>query len=142
MRCNLINKTLGFFFSELEAWLIENINLIVNFLLLFSSEPRRRILINLKNSFLTVLYQPRFLLDSGPGRSLARVGGPSVCQVNLRSSLTSPGTGGAENDLRLTLHTLGPPTFPKVEGEVFMVGPWENVYETLDGGRGRCREML
>ena len=86
-------------------------------------------------------YHSRFLLDSYPGRYLARVGGPSVCQVNLRASLTSPGTGGAENDLRLTLLTRGPPTFPKVEPQVFIDGPPGILHEcTRDPGR-RSRAM-
>ncbi len=83
-----------------------------------------------------------FLLDSGPGGSLARWGGPSVSQVTLRSFLRSPATGGAENDPRVTWDTMGPPKVPKVVPRIFMVGPSENVHETLDGVRGRCRFLL
>ena len=50
-----------------------------------------------------------------------------MCQVNLRSFSGSPVAGGAENDLRLTLHTLGPHTIPKVEPYTFWSGTRESL---------------
>ena len=84
---------------------------------------------------------PDSLLDSGPGGSFGTLGGPIVSQVTLRSFLRSPATGGAENDPRVTWDTLGPPKVPKVEGEVFMVGPSGILFECVrDPGR-RSRAM-
>ena len=87
-------------------------------------------------SFCVPVLEPRFGGSSVPRLGLITDHGSRITDAG------PPAAGGAENDVRLTLHTRGPPTFRKVEGEVFMVGPPEILDEsTWDPGR-RSRAML
>ena len=75
----------------------------------------------------------RFLLDSGPGGTLARVGGAQC--VSSQSEVIC--------DCFYT-HWV-PPHSQKSRGRISWSGrrkSFTDVYGTLDGGRGRCREML
>ena len=54
-------------------------------------------------------------------RTCAQGEGPAVWKVSLGALPGRPATGGAENDLRLTFHTLGPtqtPGGPGIDGGV------------------------
>ena len=66
-----------------------------------------------------------------PGSNFGVGEGGPVCKVNLRSFPGSPGAGGAENDPRLTLHTLGPHTCPKVQGGILVDSGREIVYKSI-----------
>ena len=92
-----------------------------------------------------VLKKSSFPISFGFGfwRIFGACGGHSVCKVNLTSLLTSPGTGGAENDVRLTLHTRGPPHIPKSRTPGFhgramgnpsriYMGPWTAVADDVE----------
>ena len=68
-------------------------------------------------------------------------GGPRACEVNLRSFWGSPVARGAEDDLRLTLHTLGPHTHPEVQPGIVIDGEPENVDERIWDPARRWRAM-
>ena len=75
------------------------------------------------------------------GSSFVNVGGPIPPQITLRSFSSPPVTGELENDLRVTWGGMGPPTFPKDEPRISMVGPWEILDESIRDPERRSRAM-